>query len=153
MWNRRKRLRQLVAEQALAAISASGYITVGTVYRCETGRRHKHSLAASELYAAMVHHIDHRLTAASEFGVVIVDGDGTDTTYRSAHRALPLETRHVIDDPLFQDSHVSQWVQMADLVAYAAYLHLLQPPGKEFAWGWHDGYLRACDVNGGPIKL
>lgn len=106
-----------------------------------------------ELYAAMVGHLDKRLAEHEEFGTIIVDGDGADDSYYVPHRGLELDTRHVIEDPLFQASHRSQWVQMADLVAYAAYQGLLRHPGKEFAWDWYDKYLRSSDANGRPLDL
>lgn len=152
-WNRKKHLRSAAAVQALSAISNSAHIRVGTVCRRDTGSRHRHALAASNLYAGLVYHIDKRLSAADELGLIMVDGNGTDSSYRIPHRSLRLDARHVIEDPLFQDSHQSQWIQMADLVAYAVYLHLLRPPGKEFAWTWYSRYLHASDVNGGPIEL
>ncbi len=152
-WNRMKHLRSLVAEQALMAISASHHLRVGTVHRRDTGRRHAHSDAAASLYAGLVNHIDARLRTADEFGLIVVDGNGTDGSYYRPHRALRLDDRHVIEDPLFQESHRSQWVQMADLVAYAAYVHLLRPPSKQFAWNWYDRHLRRSDVNGRPVRL
>ena len=84
---------------------------------------------------------------------MIVDGDGRDASYLVPHRALSLSGRHVLEDPFFQDSHRSQWIQMADLVAYAVYQHLLRHPGKGFAWHWYERYLRANDVNGSPLAL
>lgn len=59
----------------------------------------------------------------------------------------------MIEDPLFQGSHQSQPVQMADLVAWTAYQFLLQHPGKQYAWPWYDEFLRKSDVNGGPLEL
>jgi hypothetical protein len=42
--------------------------------------------------------------------------------------------REVIEDPLFQGWHVSQWVQMADLAAWSTSQGLLRHPGKDFSW-------------------
>lgn len=66
---------------------------------------------------------------------------------------MKLRHRNVIEDPLFQASHRSQWVQMADIVAYVAYQGLQRYPGKQFVWDWYDQHLRAIDSNGGPIAL
>jgi hypothetical protein len=85
--------------------------------------------------------------------MVFMDGDGTAAGYHDAHRALKLDHRHVIEDPLFVPAHRSAWVQMADLVAWTAYQHLLRHPGKRFAWEWYDRHLRASDINGGPVAL
>jgi hypothetical protein len=101
----------------------------------------------------MVNHLDDRLRAAGDFGLIFMDGDGSDSSYYRPHRSLELNARRVIEDPLFHDSRRSQWVQMADLVAYATYIHLFRPPSKEFAWHWYEQHLRACDVNHGAIGL
>lgn len=153
-WNQKKDLRRVVAEQALATIANSRHLAVGAVYRRLAGRRGwKHANVAAELYAALTRHLDNRLARAGEYGLIVVDGDGTNTSYHAPHRELKLDERHLIEDPFFQDSHRSQWVQMADLVAYTTYQHLLRHHGKEFAWRWYDTYVRDSDVNNGPIEL
>jgi len=83
----------------------------------------------------------------------VMDGDGSDRGYLNAHRNLKLASRNIIEDPLFQAAHRSQWIQMADLVAWAAYQSILQNPKKQFAWNWYKTHLGTCDVNGGPIPL
>lgn len=151
-WNRSKANRSAVAEEALATIAACPQLEVGSVYR-RVSRRRDYGDARAELYERWIDHVDHRLAGVDELGLVYVDGDGTDHRYLAAHRELKLADRHVIEDPMFQHSHRSQWVQMADLVAYAAYQHLARYDGKEFAWGWYERYLMPRDVNGGPLKL
>jgi hypothetical protein len=85
--------------------------------------------------------------------MIFMDGDGSAHGYYAAHRGLKLADRHIIEDPLFQVSHRSQWVQMADLAAWSAYHGLLRTPRRRFAWEWYGTYLGARDVNGGPISL
>ena len=106
-----------------------------------------------QVYEALVAHLDERVGAAGEVGMILMDGDGTATGYYNAHRALKLAHRNIIEDPLFVPAHRSAWVQMADLVAWTAYQGLLRHPGKRFAWNWYDEHLRASDVNGGPQAL
>jgi hypothetical protein len=89
------------------------------------------------VYQELVLFLDARLLRADELGMLVMDGDGTDGSYCSAHRALPLATRSLIEDPGFQHSRRSQWVQIADLVAYASYQHLARLPETRFAWNWH----------------
>ncbi len=70
--------------------------------------------AKAEAYARLVRYLDARLTAAGDHGLLIMDGDGSDPTYRTAHRQhLKLATRSLSEDPLFQHSYHSQWVHMA----------------------------------------
>ena len=152
-WNRAKHLRSLVAERALSTIAASPHVGLGAVHRFTGARGHQHAQEVASLYAALIQHLDSRLAAAGELAFVIVDGDGRDASYFAPHRALSLNSRHVLEDPFFQDSHRSQWVQMADLVAYTVYQHLLRHPGKHFTWHWYETHLRGKDVNGEPITL
>jgi hypothetical protein len=85
--------------------------------------------------------------------MVIMDGDGTDPTYREAHRKLKLRSRSLIEDSLFQPGRLSQWVQMADLVAYAAYMHLARIPAKEATWSWYSDHLSNAVTGLVPLRL
>jgi hypothetical protein len=78
-------------------------------------------LVKAQMYAEFALYVEKRLAVDGELGWILMDGNGTDTTYAAAHRALKLADRRVIEDPLFQGSHLSQMVQMADLVAWTAY--------------------------------
>ena len=55
-------------------------------------------------------------------------------------------------NPVFQHSHRSQWVQLADITAYSVYQHLLRHEGKQFAWGWYS-QLAEKDVLGGSLEV
>lgn len=150
-WNLRKANRRIVLEEALDVIGSCTHLGVGTVYRRHVRRAHR--TARSDLYARWISDLESRLAAADELGMIFMDGDGTDPLYYAAHRELKLAHRHIIEDPLFQHSHRSQWVQMADLVAYAGYIGTARPPGREFAWDWYHRYLLGRDVNDGPQEL
>jgi hypothetical protein len=151
--NRSKRSRRAVMAQALGAIGANGNIGVGTVYRVTSARRKGYARERARVYSALIGHLDRRLARAGEYGFIFMDGDGSDATYFRAHRDLKLASRRILEDPLFQHSQVSQWVQMADMVAWTTYQSLLRHAGKEFVWNWYDMYLRDRDVNGGPIAI
>lgn len=143
--NMSKVKRQAVAEQALAAICACSALQVGVVYRQTPARRKAYAVERDDTYAALVDHLDTRLSIAGELGMIIMDGNGNGsgaTGYYNAHRGLKLSARNLIEDPLFVPAHRSAWVQMADLVAWTAYQGLQRHRGKEFAWGWYDTYLR-----------
>ena len=152
-WNLSKQARWAVTEQLLETIGACPELRVGTVYRRTTARGHAYHLERDELYVQLVRHLDQRLVGSDELGMIFMDGDCTAPGYYAAHRGLRLSTRRVIEDPLFQASHRSQWVQMADVTAYVAYHGLLQHPAKAFMSGWYDKYLLSCDANGGPLEL
>jgi hypothetical protein len=85
--------------------------------------------------------------------MIFMDGDGSAHEYYAAHRALKLTDRYVIEDPLFQPSHRSHWMQMADLAAWTAYQSLVRQPSRQFAWDWYGRYLGARDVNGAPLRI
>jgi hypothetical protein len=152
-WNRRKQNRSVVMSAALSAIGGCPVLRVGTVYRRTRERGSAYQAQREQVYDALVAHLDTRLGAAGEFGMIVMDGDGSVTRYCNAHRALKLDHRNIIEDPLFLPAHRSAWVQMADLVAWTAYQSLLRHPGKRFAWLWYDQHMLARDVNGGPMAL
>lgn len=151
-WNLRKANRVEAAQRALEAIGDCQAVKVGTVYRRFNKARDLGSAKAG-LYRGLIEHLDQRLATARELGLILMDGDGTDPSYEIAHRRLRVEERHIVEDPVFRDSRASQWVQMADLVAYCAYQSLLQDPSRRFMWTWYDKYLRRRDVAGGPVEL
>lgn len=152
-FNRSKRRRRAVAEQGLAAIGGCPQLAVGTVYRHTSARRQEYAVERQDVYHRLIAHLDTRLGTAGELGLVVMDGNGSDTSYYDAHRALKLDSRNVIEDPMFVPAHRSQWVQMADLAAWSAYQGLQRHHGKGFAWDWYATHLQPCDVNGGPLAL
>jgi hypothetical protein len=88
-----------------------------------------------------VEKINGLLEDRGERGIIVVDGKD-DSSYRPAHRALALRTRHIIEDPLMQSSRHSQLIQMADLVAHAAFQHQVGNPEKRFMWDWYPTLLQ-----------
>ncbi|WP_409483022.1 DUF3800 domain-containing protein [Arsenicicoccus dermatophilus] len=151
-WNASKARRRAVFVQGLDAIAGAGCLRVGTVYARTTGRRGDYRAERLRVYGELVSVLDGHLAGAGELGIVVMDGDGTDTGYLGAHRALRLRTRRIVEDPMFQHSSRSQWLQMADMVAYSAYQEILQEPAKAFAHGWYSR-LREIDVLGGPLAV
>lgn len=151
--NTSKALRRDFVRDALAGIGHNSDVRIGGVYRVTPARGKAYTAERAAVYQLLVEHLDTRLAAANEFAMIFMDGDGSDPTYFREHRALKLASRRILEDPLFQHSHVSQWVQMADLVAWTTYQALEQHPSKKFAWPWYDDYLRGSDVNGGPVPL
>lgn len=139
----------MVIDDFVEFLTDCSWAGIGTVYSQTTFRRNQFAKERARVYSELVGLIDARLSAAGELGILVMDGDGTDDSYLSAHRGLPLATRSVIEDPVFQHSHRSQWVQLADIAAYASYQHLLQHEGKEFSWPWYPRLI-GRDVLGGP---
>ncbi|WP_375433371.1 DUF3800 domain-containing protein [uncultured Friedmanniella sp.] len=152
-WNTTYENRWAVVADALDVVAATPCLSVGAVHRHTEERRKSYRREQADLYRRLVGRLDDRLTAAGDIGIIVMDGDGTDESYVTAHRELKLATRSIIEDPLFQNSHRNQWVQIADLVAYTAYQSLLRAPAKRFAWDWYADHLATTDPEGGPQAL
>jgi len=151
-WNRKKSNRSVVMDECVNFLAERSWVGMGTVYSKTTFRGVPFAKERARVYQELVKLIDGRLLSAGEFGLLVMDGDGTDDSYISAHRSLPLQTRCLIEDPIFQNSHRSQWVQLADITAYSAYQHLLQHESKRFAWPWYPR-LSVQDVLGEPQEV
>lgn len=117
-------------------------VHVGAVYRHTSAKGRAFHQEKVAVYTLLVDQFDHALRETDSYGFITMDGE--DPAYRDAHRALTLDTRHVIEDPAYLDSRTSQWTQMADLVAYTANIHLNRHPGNEFGWEWFTDYLSSC---------
>jgi hypothetical protein len=136
-WNRKKFLRQQITDELFTRISQWSICGVGRIMTQTTARRHAFAQVSEELYATFIQTLDEKLSANNEQAIIIIDGDGTNRSYARAHRKLSLETRSIIEDPLFQHSHTSLLVQIADFVAYAAFQNQIKQPNKEFSWNWY----------------
>ncbi|MFE2755853.1 DUF3800 domain-containing protein [Actinosynnema sp. NPDC059335] len=146
-WDHSKGNRSAVMAEALRTVASLPGVSTGAVFRDTKGTNYSDAKATA--YADLVVMIDVRLADTGQHGFVVMDGDGSDPSYRQAHRSLRLATRNLIEDPFFQGSHLSQWVQIADLVAYAAYQAVLRAPGKEPMWDWYSDLLGPACVHGG----
>ena len=152
-WNRHKRHRSQVLTMALTYLADATELRVGTVYRHTEKRRREYAAEKADVYAELVGHLDTRLGAADEHGMLFMDGDGTDVSYARVHRRLRNDTRRIVEDPVFQASHQTYWIQLADIVAWSAYQHLQRDPRRGFAWDWYTTHLAPSDTNGGPIPV
>ncbi|NQX34734.1 DUF3800 domain-containing protein [Herbiconiux sp. VKM Ac-2851] len=148
-----KTLGRAVAIQCLEELARCPDIRVGAVFRRTTLKGNAYYQERGRVYAELVDRWNEEHRVESTFTIISMDGNGTDPTYFDTHRSLELDTRHIIEDPTFHDSRRSQLVQMADLVAYTAFMSLNRHPGNKFAWNWHANYLAASDVAGGPIEI
>jgi hypothetical protein len=148
-----KTLGRAVAVRCLEAIAACPDLRVGSVYRHTMLRGRGYHEERGRVYLDLVTLWNDQHRADGDHAFVSMDGNGTDPNYVNAHRALSLDSRHIIEDPMFHDSKRSQLVQMADLVAYTTFVSLNRHRGNEFAWDWRREYLDGTDVNGGPLAI
>jgi hypothetical protein len=102
------------------------------------------------LYGALLRRLNAELAQQETYGVVIVDGDGTEDALRRAHHDLPEAERHIIGDPIFRPAHELDLLQAADMLAYAAYQSIAKRPSREFMWHWFGSTLPGAH---GPSAL
>jgi hypothetical protein len=115
-WNRRKANRHRVVDDVKALLADQEWLTLGTVYSRTGARGRDFARERERVYLELIRTLDRLLASQGDHGIVVMDGDGSDDSYITAHRQLDLVTRALIEDPGFQHSHRSQWIQMADLV-------------------------------------
>lgn len=148
-----KDLGREVAERCLEVLRDCAHITVGAVWEHTSLRGSDYAIERGRVYSELVQRWDREHRRSGDFVFVGMDGDGSDPAYFEAHRALALDTRHVIEDPMFHDSKRSQWTQMADLVAYTAHAHVHRHDRNEFAWNWYANFLAAKDPEHEPRNV
>jgi len=151
-WDTRKAERAAVVTSAFAQLSSIPDLGFGAVYACAATTNDHHQLKA-RCYLELVRLLDDRLAREGEYGIVVMDGNDTDLTYQAAHRELKHSSRRLVEDPFFRPGHRSQWVQMADLIAYAAYMQVARIPTKEATWSWYGDYLSNAVTGPAPLRL
>lgn len=129
--NRRKPVRWQVYVSALGTLASMRSLLVFTVARDGNDR--------AATYRALVERLEEFLSLRGDCGLVVMDGDSPEL--RLLHRDLRLATRRIVEDPWKRDARESQWLQAADLVAYAAYQHLARRPERAFMWDWYERCL------------
>lgn len=140
-----------VAVECLDTLRSTEGLTVGSVYR--HGEPTALAQTKRELYADLVTRIEHELAQSDSLGLIFMDGDGSDSSYRTTHRNLALAERRVIEDAIHIDSSGSQLVQMADLVAWSAHATIDSHTKNVFAGDWYADYLSERDPKRGPEPL
>lgn len=145
-----KDLGRDVAVACLEVLSSMEGLSVGSVYA--TGAPADLALTRAQLYQALLEDWETTLEARGSLGLVFVDGDGTDSSYRATHRRLPRRTRRIIEDPVMQDSRESQLIQIADLVAWSANAAAHPHPRNAFAHDWYARFLAPRDPRRHPQR-
>jgi hypothetical protein len=148
-----KDLGREVAIRCFETLRDCHHIRIGSAFRETPKRRGEYAGEKSALYADLVRMWDAEQKSFGDFAFIGMDGDGSDPSYFNAHRSLKLDTRNIIEDPMFHDSRRSQWTQMADLVAFAAHVHVNPHAGNEFGWNWYRDYLSSRDPQQAPIRV
>lgn len=146
-----KDLGGAVALECLRTLSSTEGISIGSVYY--QGAPDELALNRQRVYQWLIQRKDRELKATHSLGLVYMDGDGSDTSYRDIHRRLPRAGRNIVEDPIFLDSRTSQFMQMADHVAWCANASIAKIPKHSFAHGWYEDYLAVRDTAREPIIL
>lgn len=140
-----------VALECLETLRCTEGLTLGAVYR--RGDPKDLAVTRTQTYESLVDRFEKELVLSDSLGLVVMDGDGSDPSYRNTHRNLELSQRHVIEDAIHLDSRNSQLVQMADLVAWSANSAVDQHARNEFAWNWYADHLAERDPKRKPQEI
>lgn len=140
-----------VARTSLETLKSIEGLRVGAVYRHAT--QETWATARADVYCQLIAKFEAEMLDTDSLAMLFMDGDGSDTSYREAHRALPRSTRRVIEDPIYMDSKTSQLMQMADHVAWCANASIAQIPKHAFAHDWYEKYLSPRDPGRRPMPL
>lgn len=140
-----------VAHECLETIRSTEGVRTGAVWCRGTPEQ----LAETKMrtYTELISRFERELAEKDSLGIVFMDGDGSDSTYKQAHRELRLADRRVLEDAIHLDSKGSQLVQMADLVAWSANTHIDRHPGNQFAWTWYEDFLSERDPDRSPREV
>ena len=141
--NQSKALRREIFQEALKTIGDLPGVSVGAVYRTSSRRRGAFTDVMRDTFCKFVLGVDRRLYLAQVQGIMIIDGDGDRSCrfYSRIYGSLNLSGHQLVAGPFFQPSDVSDWIQIADIVAYTAFQAVAKRPGKEFCWNWYEDYL------------
>lgn len=148
-----KTLGRAVAQDCLAMLRDCDDIQVGAVYRRTAAKGSEYHAERGKVYQTLLEQFNEHHRAEDTYAFLNMDGNGSDPSYFNAHRSLPLDSRHIIEDPMFHDSRRSQWVQMADLIAYVTFCTLNPHKGNQFARDWYRDYLLPRDGQQGPQPI
>lgn len=105
-----------------------------------------------ELYKSFLDAKELELFERSERGLIFVDGDGSDKSFRAVHRGRESATRMVLEDAIHLNSSDSHFIQMADLVAWTALAAIESNRRNDFAADWYETYLSERDPMRKPIS-
>ncbi|WP_092808789.1 DUF3800 domain-containing protein [Rhodococcus globerulus] len=140
-----------VAHECLETLRCAEGLSLGAVYR--RGKPDNLAQTKRELYADLVTRFEHELLESDSLAMIFMDGDGSDSSYRTTHRGLALAERRVIEDAIHIDSAGSQLIQMADLVAWCANTTIDRHEKNAFAAEWYKDHLSERDPEREPKEI
>lgn len=146
-----KDLGREVALECLETLRSTEGLSLGAVFRRAEPRDLAKTRATT--YQLLINNFEAELEESQSLAMIVIDGDGSDSVYKDAHRSLELGTRHVIEDAFHLESKNSQLIQMADLVAWSANAFIDQHPKNEFANNWYPRYLSERDPHRYPREI
>lgn len=143
-----KDLGRDVAIQCLDQLRSIQGLTIKSVF--QVGEPEHLALTKNQLYIRFLLEAQQKLSSDDAFGLVFIDGDGSDKSFRAAHRAMESPDRSIVEDAIHLTSSDSYFIQMADLVAWTALASIERSPRNEFASGWYETYLAERDPRRKP---
>ncbi len=123
----RRKARFEVFEKGLKTIGTFTEAMLFTTFSSATSGEGKLGL-----YDDLLGFVEDALAGERAHATLVVDGrmDGGDHL-RTAHRALRIERRRIIEDPTMRGSSESQLLQMADCCAYSAFQSIQNKAGLD----------------------
>lgn len=143
-----KELGRQVALECLETIRCTEGLAVGAVY--SFGSPAHLAETRTTTYTKLVASLEQRQSQSQSLAMIIMDGNGSDTTYREIHRNLDLDSRYLIEDALQVESKDSHFIQMADLVAWTANAYIDQHAKNKFVRVWYLRFLTERDPRREP---
>ena len=122
-----RRLRGTIFEKGVKTIGTMTEARLFTVFSEDSS-----GPAKVTLYDGLLCFLEEFLAVEGAHGQVVVDGAlDSGGHMRTAHRALLINRRRVIEDATMRSSADSQLLQMADFCAYAAFQTIQANPGRD----------------------
>lgn len=148
-----KESRLEAMELYLHRIGHMSDLTILTVYCHMDESVRDYRKTCTELYERLISYINVICQISNSFCEITIDGNGTDPSYKKAHRRIDPDNRRVVGDPTFMPADKSLWLQVADSCAWSAYQHLARQDGKQRLWTWYEVMISPVDLHNGVFLL
>ncbi len=147
-FNESQSMRRALVEDSLGALGENDSIEIGTVYRRTPERGRAYQTVKADTFSDLVSSWDDKFSREGRFPMISITGLAITVDHAlKAHRLLNEDTKKVRGNPYHHDGPISQWTQMADLLAWAAYQGQRPNQSNDYAWDWYEQKITASKPN------